>query len=160
MITITMMKTTEEYQHVRELWEKEWGGSQMIVRNQSYDLMAHQTLIATMGTTFVGACNIAITGVYLEILALQACHKYAGIGTALLKEVETIGRTQGIREIHLITSNDNLNAIRFYQRRGFRFLTLYPNAIDEARKKKPTIPRIGNYQIPIHDEIEFYKILQ
>ena len=155
-----MMKTPEEHQCVRELWENEWGGSQMVVRNQSYDLMEHQTLIATVDSTLVGACAIAITPDYLEILALQTCRKYAGIGTALLKEIETIGRTQGIREIHLITSNDNLNAIRFYQRRGFRFLTLYPNAIDEARKKKPTIPRIGDYQIPIHDEIEFYKTIQ
>lgn len=52
-----------------------------------------------------------------------------------------------------------LDALRFYQRREYRKITVYPNAIDEARKLKPTIPEVGYYDIPIHDEIELEKTL-
>jgi len=54
----------------------------------------------------------------------------------------------------VITSNDNLSALGFYQRRGFRLVAVYQNAIDAAREIKPNIPQIGMENIPIHDEIE------
>jgi ribosomal protein S18 acetylase RimI-like enzyme len=54
----------------------------------------------------------------------------------------------------LLTTNDNLHALRFYQRRGFRLAALYPGALAEARKLKPSIPETGYHGIPIRDEIE------
>lgn len=30
--------------------------------------------------------------------------------------------------------------------------------VDEARKLKPSIPLVGHYDIPIHDEIELEKV--
>jgi len=52
------------------------------------------------------------------------------------------------------TTNDNLDALRFYQRRGFRLVALRPGAVDGARGPKPSLPQIGAYGIPLHDEIE------
>jgi hypothetical protein len=40
------------------------------------------------------------------------------------------------------------------QRRGSRLSDLYPGAVDESRRRlKPEIPEIGEYGIPIRDEI-------
>ena len=54
----------------------------------------------------------------------------------------------------LITTNDNLSALRFYQKRSFDMVRLYLNAVEEARKIKPEIPLTGNDGIPIRHEIE------
>jgi hypothetical protein len=64
-------------------------------------------------------------------------------------------RTRGCRRLWLITTNDNLDAIRFYQRRGWRLAAVHPGGADRARELKPSIPEIGEYGIPIHDELEF-----
>jgi hypothetical protein len=50
-------------------------------------------------------------------------------------------------------------ALRFYQKKGFVLVALYPNAIEESRRLKPEIPLLGNDGIPIRDEIEFELIL-
>jgi len=51
-------------------------------------------------------------------------------------------------------TNDNVNALRFYQRRGFRLAELRPGAVDQSRRRKPEIPRVGDYGIPLRDEID------
>lgn len=58
-------------------------------------------------------------------------------------------------KIQLITTNDNINAIKFYQKRGFDLLQINHSAIDEERKIKPEIPYIGQNGIPIRHEVEF-----
>ena len=52
------------------------------------------------------------------------------------------------------TTNDNVDALRFYQRRGFRLAELRTGAVDRSRQEKPQIPRVGDYGIPLHDEID------
>ena len=54
----------------------------------------------------------------------------------------------------LITTNDNLSALQFYQKRGFDMSRLYHNAVDKSRKIKPQIPLTGANGIPIRHEIE------
>jgi hypothetical protein len=60
----------------------------------------------------------------------------------------------------LVTSNDNINALKFYQKRGFVFKNIYINEMENARKLKPEIPLLGDYGIPIKDEIEFEMIIE
>jgi hypothetical protein len=31
---------------------------------------------------------------------------------------------------------------------------LRPGAVDQSRQRKPQIPRVGDYGIPLHDEID------
>ena len=58
-----------------------------------------------------------------------------------------------MRELWLTTTNDNLDALRFYQRRGFRLAEVRAGAMDEYRKRKPTIPEFGEFAIPLRDEL-------
>lgn len=52
-----------------------------------------------------------------------------------------------------MTTNDE--ALRFYQRRGFRLSALRTGAVDESRSRlKPQIPTAGDFGIPVRDEIE------
>ena len=54
----------------------------------------------------------------------------------------------------LVTANDNTAAVRCYQRRGFRLVALRPNAVDQARRLKPSIPLYGDDGVPILDELD------
>jgi len=57
--------------------------------------------------------------------------------------------------VRLLTTNDNLNAIGFYQKRSFELVGVNLGAIDREREQKPSIPLIGQNGIPIHHEVEF-----
>ena len=95
-----------------------------------------------------------------EVLTLHATEPWQGAGTALLREVEQFAAEHGCTRLWLITTNDNVDALRFYQRRGFRFAKVHPGAVDATRLKlKPGIPEVGEYGIPIRDEIELEKAI-
>ena len=95
-----------------------------------------------------------------EVLTLHATQPWQGAGTALLREVEQFAAEHGCTRLWLITTNDNVDALRFYQRRGFRFAKVHPGAVDASRLTlKPGIPEVGEYGIPIRDEIELEKAI-
>jgi DNA-3-methyladenine glycosylase I len=68
--------------------------------------------------------------------------------------VKKVARQSGCRRLWLVTTNDNLNALRFYQKRGFALVAVHRNALEISRKLKPEIPLIGADGIPLRDEIE------
>ncbi|GMK41291.1 N-acetyltransferase [Paenibacillus sp. CCS19] len=90
-----------------------------------------------------------------EIVALNSYSENCGIGTRLIELVKNKAISQHLNRLWLITTNDNIKAIRFYQMRGFDMKCIHPNAVDEARMIKPTIPLISSEGIPIKHEIEF-----
>jgi ribosomal protein S18 acetylase RimI-like enzyme len=88
------------------------------------------------------------------LVTLDAFTEGQGIGSALLDAVTDEARRQGCRRLWLITTNDNLHALRFYQRRELRLVSVHRDAVDDARQLKPSIPLVGEYGIPLHDELE------
>ena len=93
-----------------------------------------------------------------EILTLHAHEQWHGAGTALIEAVGQLARRQGCTRLWVITTNDNVDALRFYQRRGFCLVKVHRGAVDRSRATlKPEIPAAGAYQIPLRDEIELEK---
>jgi Acetyltransferase (GNAT) family. len=90
-----------------------------------------------------------------EIVALNSYSENRGIGTRLIELVKNKAIAEKRNRLWLITTNDNIKAIRFYQLRGFDMKCIHPNAVDEARLVKPTIPLYSSEGIPIKHEIEF-----
>jgi RimJ/RimL family protein N-acetyltransferase len=86
-------------------------------------------------------------------MSLNSLVPSIGIGTALIEAVKNVARESGCNRVCLTTTNDNLNALRFYQKRGFVLVTIRRDVIKIARQYKP-IPLIGANGIPIRDEIE------
>ena len=64
---------------------------------------------------------------------------------------------QGVRELWLTTTNDNLDALRFYQRRGFRLAEVRAGATDGYRERKPSIPLVGEFGIAIRAELRLVR---
>jgi GNAT superfamily N-acetyltransferase len=116
--------------------------------------LQHRALVAERDGALAGVLTYVIHGDECEILTLHAAESWRGTGTALIDGVERVAAEHGCRRLWLITTNDNVDALRFYQRRGFRLARLNPGAIDEARTRlKPEIPEVGDYGIPIRDEL-------
>ena len=102
----------------------------------------------------VGLLTYRIEGIDCEIVTLDSTEERVGIGTALIDTVKKKAKAKGCKRLWLITTNDNLNALGFYQKRGFQIIAVRPNAVDEARKLKPQISSKAASGIPIRDELE------
>ena len=111
--------------------------------------------VAEEGERLLGALSFARLGDELEVVTLDSFIENLGVGTALLKAAETLARTEHMHRICLVTTNDNIHALRFYQRRGWSIAALHLNAVEAARKIKPQIPQTGDHDIAIRHEIEF-----
>lgn len=107
----------------------------------------------------IGLVTHEVIGDECEIITLDAFTKYRGVGTKLIEAVIGVARGAGVKRLWLITTNDNVDAIRFYQKRGFTIAAVHVDAIKKSRELKPSIPLIGHYGIPIRDEIEFEMLL-
>lgn len=131
----------------------------MIVHGTSYDLPSLPGFLAYNQEEWVGLVTYHIQGDRCEIVSLDSLHERHGIGTALIEAVKDAARRACCRHIWLMTTNDNMHALRFYQRRAFTLVAIHRNAVEEARKIKPEIPMIGYDEIPLRDEIELELVL-
>ena len=134
-----------------------WGGRGVIVVHG--EIVDARNLPALIAGEQKGLATYQIRqtnhNVFAELITLDAITAKQGVGTALIEALITTLRAEGVGSLRVTTTNDNLNALRFYQRRGFRITAVRPGRVDEARRTKPSISTIGEYGIPIHDEIEF-----
>lgn len=147
----------DDSQWLLEFWIAEWGGTTMIIQNEAVELPALEAFIAWEDGERVGAITYRFKEDEAEIVSLNALRKGKGIGSRLLRALEEQTRGQGVERMVAITTNDNLEALAFYQKRGFRLVEVVPGAVDEARKRKPSIPLIGKHGIPIRDEWKLVK---
>lgn len=90
---------------------------------------------------------------FSEIVTLDASPAGTGLGTALLEAADRRRHDLGLAALKVRTTNDNLDALRFYQRRGFRLTALVSEAIVIERLTDPAVPEVGRYGIPLRDEI-------
>jgi ribosomal protein S18 acetylase RimI-like enzyme len=117
-------------------------------------------LIAVDDTEVVGVLTYEVVPPdAVEIVTIDTLRPHAGIGTALLDAAEQIAIELGAERLVLTTTNDNIDAIRFYQRRGFRLTVLRPGEVARSRELKPEIPLVGAYDIPLTDELELQRTI-
>ena len=100
-----------------------------------------------------------LAGDECELVLLEAFERRRGTGTALLEAVALAAQEAGCRRLWLVTSNTNLDALRLYQRRGMHLVRVWPGAMDRFRELKPEIPLVGDYDIPLRDELELEMLL-
>ena len=139
---------------VAAIHDDAWGGPVVVGHGVRYDLPMLPTLVAVdRGGAVVGALAYAVADEALEVVSLAAARSGRGAGTALLAAIAQEARRRGLRRVWLVTTNDNLRALRFYQRRGLRIVGVTPGAVDAARRLKPGIPHVGAHGIALHDEL-------
>jgi ribosomal protein S18 acetylase RimI-like enzyme len=135
------------------LLTRSWGGTTVIALGTVYDAAELPGLVAVRAGELVGLLTYQLADAGLEVVTIDADPPRLGAGSALLTAAKDLGVRAGARRLWLVTTNDNLDALRFYQRRGLRVVRVSPGAVDVARELKPTIPTLGAYGIPLHDEL-------
>jgi ribosomal protein S18 acetylase RimI-like enzyme len=144
----------EDASWVEDFIRQRWGAAEVVAHGMVYHPQHLPGFVARVGGQPVGLVTYHVQDAACEIVTLDSSRPGEGIGTALVAAVKRAAQEAGCRRLWLITTNDNLNALRFYQRRGFTLAAVHPNAAAEARRLKPEIPLIGEYGIPIRDELE------
>jgi ribosomal protein S18 acetylase RimI-like enzyme len=161
-----------DHDWAKSVLEERWNGPQVVTRGKIYDASQLPGFVACTNNSLrlrdgrvlpvgekVGLLTYRIENDECEIVTLDSLYESLSIGSELVLAVRQEAERQGCRRVWLITTNDNTNAMRFYQKRGFKLVGFYPNAIEESRKLKPAIPLTGDDSIPIQDELEFeYKL--
>lgn len=132
-----------------------WYTTTMVIRGKQIDMTQTEGFFLLEKENIIGLLTYIVYDGILEITSLDSLRENQGIGSALVNMAVREAAERGLQKIVLMTTNDNINAIRFYQKRGFDMARLFRNAVDAARKLKPEIPLIGENAIPLHHEIEF-----
>ena len=151
--------TTNNREIVNRFIAEQWFTTKMIIRGKEIDMTAVEGIFVLEDEKIIGLITYIVYNNILEITSLDSLCENKGIGTDLLIKVVDIAKRSNCEKIVLITTNDNIKAMRFYQKRGFDMACLYRNALDISRKLKPEIPLIGENDIPLRHEIEFEMIL-
>ncbi|RMF65412.1 MAG: GNAT family N-acetyltransferase [Calditrichaeota bacterium] len=134
--------------------KEHWNSPEIVTRGRVHRADELPGFVAVHDEHRLGLVTYRIEAGECEIVTLNSLCQGMGIGTELLKAVIQAAAEAGCKRVWAVTTNDNLDALRFFQTRGFVLAALHRNAVEEARDIKPDIPTHGFDSIPIRDEIE------
>ena len=156
---ITRPTNDDDRAWVSRFIAEHWGAEIVVSRGVVYHPQDLPGFVAIQEGEKVGLVTYNIEGESCEVVTINSTQPSSGVGTALIEAVRDIAIKSRCKRLWLITTNDNLNALRFYQKRGFVLVAVHRNALDVSRKLKPEIPLIGDDGIPLRDEIELEMML-
>lgn len=139
---------------VEELVRERWGDAFVVVHGETYRPAELPGFCAESAGRRLGLVTLRLSDSSCEVVTLDSLEEGRGVGRALLEAARAEALSRGCVRLWLVTTNDNLRALGFYQRCGFQLSALRPGAVDASRKVKPSIPAIGENGIPLRDEIE------
>ena len=142
-------------QKVLEIIVQEWYSTKVVAKGKIYDTKLLHGFVVEHRNKILGIITCHIQMDKYQICTLNSLDENKSIGTSLVNRAVKDAKAKKCTCVWLITTNDNINAIRFYQKRGFELKALHNNAIEKSRKLKPEIPLTGFYDIPIVHELEF-----
>ena len=125
---------------VRALLTQRWHSPRIVTRGRVHQTDDLTGFVAEVGGERAGLVTHRIDAGECEIVSLDSLAEGQGVGSALVAAVRQTARDAGCARLWLITTNDNLRALRFYQKRGFVLVAVHANALDISRRLKPEIP--------------------
>ena len=138
---------------VRTFMDERWGGQPLVINRKLFYPSTLPGFLVFRADALIGCLIYEQQDDQREIIVFEIVERLQGIGTMLLHVFMANAEKERCRRVHLMTTNDNLDALRFYQRRGFTLCGVRVGATAAAREIKPSIGEIGEYGIPIRDEI-------
>lgn len=146
--------TSEDLPRLRRFWVEHWAGEFIVSHDMNHHPEDVEGFVVDDSGDWVGLITFRIADEECEVVSIDGLREGQGIGTMLLRKAIEEARTRKCRRVFLVTTNDNLYALGFYQRRDFELVAVHRGAVNETRKVKPAIPIIGQNHIPLRDEIE------
>ena len=144
---------TRDQTGIVELFERDFGYTNIVAFGEEVVLG-----VAWMKGELAGALAYRLLPDALHILALatDAMWQRSGVGGHLVAEAESLAREQGLGRVVVSTTNDNLPALYFYQRRDYHIREVVPGGLLEHMKEPGTL---GFGGIPLRDEVRLERRL-
>lgn len=151
--------TPDDRAKAMDLFHRDFGHMQMVAFGEAISLdMATGALVAETEHEIAGALAWRPFDGALHILALATdpVWQRAGVGGHLVAEAELLARRQGQPRVIITVTNDNLPALYFYQRRGYRMSAILRDSVSAHTRDAIAVGFAG---IPVLDEIQLVKYL-
>lgn len=150
-----LIRSLDDKSELLALMMAHWGSHKMMIGLNTYDCAEIEAfgLFSAAGETLALA-SWTMRGDVGLLCALHALKSGQGAAVHLLDAVKAAAKAKGATRLLAMLTNDNLPAMAFYQKQGFRFSGLYVEAIDHYRSVIPTIIRTGHQDIPVRDALE------
>src|SRR3990170_4387324 len=110
---------------IARFWEERWGLPIVSVRREYLPPDVEGRIWRGARGEPEGLVTWAIEGERAEIVSLNAFGLGRRIGSRLMDAAEAELALRGVRRVTVVTSNDNLRALAFYLRRGYRLVRLH-----------------------------------
>jgi 2-amino-4-hydroxy-6-hydroxymethyldihydropteridine diphosphokinase len=116
--------------------------------------LLERIIVAEFDGVAVGWCSRARGRAYIPFLFVTPEYQSQGIGSALLRRMESMLELEGESRVLLETPADNVRAVHFYERQGYHILALKPDGraqpgpLMSVRLEK----RLSPFRGPVTDE--------
>jgi ribosomal protein S18 acetylase RimI-like enzyme len=132
-----------------------WGAEIVVAHGEIFRPAELPGFLAETDNERIGLLTYHISDGGCEIVTIDSWREGIGVGCRLIESARQVAGQEKCRRLWLVTTNDNIHAIGFYQKRGFVISAVRLNVFEKNRLLKPEIPLYGESGIPIRDEIEF-----
>jgi ribosomal protein S18 acetylase RimI-like enzyme len=141
-----------------ELFGRDFGPAQLVAYGEAISLESAPALVAETENEIGGALawRHFDGGFHILALATDPMWQRAGVGGHLVAEAELLARRQNQPRVIVTVTNDNLPALYFFQRRGYRFSAILRDAVAAHAGSQVAAGFAG---IPIRDEVQLVKML-
>lgn len=142
----------------RALFHRDFGRTRIVAFGEVMDIDQMPALVAIMRDEPSGALAYRLLGDALHIVALATDPMWqrSGVGGYLVAEAELLARRLRLMRLVVSTTNDNLPALYFYQRRGYRLSAVVPGSVITHTGEE----QAGFAGVPVRDEIRLEKRLE
>jgi ribosomal protein S18 acetylase RimI-like enzyme len=144
---------------VAETLVQEWMSTSVARRGELVEAAGLPGHLATLAGRRVGLALVDVRHRDYEVVAISTTEPRRGVGRALMERCFAEARATGCRRVWLVTTNNNIAAIAFYQRLGMDLRAVHRHALRASRELKPTIPERDAAGIRIDHELEFELLL-
>lgn len=147
-----------EREKALELFKRDFGPAQLVAYGEAVSLENAAALVAETEGEIGGALAWRHFDGALHILALATDPMWprAGVGGHLVAEAELLARREQLPRVIVTITNDNLPALYFYQRRGYRMSAILRDSVAAHSRDHQVVGFAG---IPIRDEIQLVKFV-
>ncbi len=152
--------TSDDSDYVTAIAAEYFGSSRVVSRGRLHQVETLPGFVAMSGNKRVGLLQFEVRNHELEVVILVSQLQAAGVGRCLLEQaVDHARHLEDLSRCWLITTNNNHNAINFYQHVGWELKATHHGAVNDARKLKPEMPLHDDRGIAIEDELEFERLI-
>lgn len=141
----------------RQLIEEHQDGDHRVARlGELLDPTEQEGIVAELDGRPIGLLTVHETDRGLEVLTLHSEVGGVGAGTRLLETALRVAEASHAPRLWLVTTNDNVDAIGWYLRRGMTVADVHAGAVDADRAAvKSSIPSTNRLNgLPIRDLVE------